>query len=939
MNINEIIARAESLRKETALNSIDPERVGSIMSDTLKWLNEFQLTSNSLGLDKIYSSVDEMNSDAAPVSDLTGKPLKAGQLAVIVAFGDEDEDNGKVYRFDNPGWTYVSIIGNLNIVQETGDSEVAVISQKGVTDLVSEYNVSRLFPTEGIDATNRYTFDKAVEKIPENVWHDGLKCSFINTRGQEEIYEYNKELNGWFPFVQYFINGKIYEGEGIIAANGNKTSSDNFSYIEFSVTEGVEYSGYVPFQNGILGLAFYDESDAYISGIPYSISSEYKNLPLCKIAFTAPKDARVIKATVFNAENRKVSGHVSWFFPNTISHNTIVLNGIAPNPEGAAIKNIGDVYFNTELKKFRKRVTQETFVDIEVSNEDIIIYNELRYNGYSDFIKGVSINSSGVSAYSSLPFTDGGVINFQNGNIETRGVTKSSCCEGYIPCYKASSIDLTVSTSQNADTIAGLAFYDKDFQYISGVQRPFAFIETSYAITVIPPAEAVYCRTSYCSSDRINELGAFSFKVNYAPQSIYRRKYDYRDIVDGVGVIVDKSQYPAINIMGGVYETTTLGASSYIDCKGALYMDITMPILTTSPSQGLVFYDDEGAPLNGILRPRGEAEGVVKIRVYIPHGATFFKTTFWNFEKSLSLGNFECSIYFIGQPQKYRPYQKELIFFSERVNQSVNDYWEKDNEVISPIEYKSTTGVLLLPDTYNPNGSPCPIIMYCHGFSHGVWYGTWGSTENFLLQKKKWASMGFAVFDCNGARNNNRQVNFTGAGSLQFVGAYKKCYDYILEHYNVEGKICVIAGSAGGPTGINFCYAYPGIVKKCALLSAWTDLQVCSWGQNVRDTFVEYLGFENTSEYEEDKTIGYDPAKRIAEISDTEVCNFPVSIKAWIGSLESGSLLYAPLYRFINALRSAGNLAYIREIENLSHTEVVSGNNDVVDIEVASWFL
>ena len=137
MNINEIIARAESLRKETALNSIDPERVGSIMSDTLKWLNEFQLTSNSLGLDKIYSSVDEMNSDAAPVSDLTGKPLKAGQLAVIVASGEEDEDNGKVYRFDNPGWTYVSIIGNLNIVQETGNSETAVMSQKAVTDYLN----------------------------------------------------------------------------------------------------------------------------------------------------------------------------------------------------------------------------------------------------------------------------------------------------------------------------------------------------------------------------------------------------------------------------------------------------------------------------------------------------------------------------------------------------------------------------------------------------------------------------------------------------------------------------------------------------------------------------------------------------------------------------------------------------------------------------------
>ena len=135
--LNEIIARAEALRKESYVNSIDPERVGSIMSDTLKYLNEFQLQSGSMGLDKIYASVSAMNSDNAPVSDLTGKPLKAGQLAVIVASGEEDEDNGKVYRFDNPGWTYVSIIGNLNIVQKTGNSETAVMSQKAVTDYLN----------------------------------------------------------------------------------------------------------------------------------------------------------------------------------------------------------------------------------------------------------------------------------------------------------------------------------------------------------------------------------------------------------------------------------------------------------------------------------------------------------------------------------------------------------------------------------------------------------------------------------------------------------------------------------------------------------------------------------------------------------------------------------------------------------------------------------
>lgn len=130
---------------------------------------------------------------------------------------------------------------------------------------------------------------------------------------------------------------------------------------------------------------------------------------------------------------------------------------------------------------------------------------------------------------------------------------------------------------------------------------------------------------------------------------------------------------------------------------------------------------------------------------------------------------------------------------------------------------------------------------------------------------------------------------------------------------------------------------YGNLVKKCALLSAWTDLKICSWEQGVRDAFVEYLGFNNTTSYEEEKTIGYDPAKRIINISGVEMCSYPVSVKSWIGSSESDQPLYTALFRFINALRNAGNAVYIREVEGLTHTDVVSGNNDIVDTEVVSW--
>lgn len=735
---------------------------------------------------------------------------------------------------------------------------------------------------------------------------------------------------------EFSILGKIREGKGIISDNGGAFESTNFSYIEFDVYGDTDYVASVPYQNGKFGIAFFDNDDTFLSGILYKVDSNYMSLPLYTLRFTTPQNAKKAKATIFNETNRN-NGHYSYFYPLIENSKTIDITGIAEDASSANVKNIGDIYFQSTTKKFRKKILDSIFVDVDVDEKTNIIYRDFIYMGYSNFLKGVlSNNYSEVNLTEYIKLIDNGIITYTGGSVFTEGVA-SSRCDNYIPCAGVKILNITMSSGKSVISQAGIAFYDKDFNYITGIQRPIAFFEKSVKINIIVPPNAVYFRTTYFNSSEVEEKGEFSCIAFYKELSLKKETLDYRDIVDGVAVIVDQEGSVYDNPIGEVYSTSSLGASSYINCKGALYMDITLPVLTSEPSQGLVFFDEEGA-IDGVLRLKGNVEGIEKKRIYIPDNAVKFKTTFWNFEKSEIYGEFSCEIYFQDDDINYRPYQKDLIFFSEKVNQAVNNFWDNTNEIVNPIKFKSTTGVLLLPDNYSPDGKPFPIIMYCHGFSHGVWYGTWGSTDTFLLQKKKWASMGFAVFDCNGARNNNRQVNFTGAGSIQFVTAYRKCFEYIKQHYNVEDRICVVAGSAGGITGINFCYMYSDLVKKCVLLSAWTDLKKCSWEQGVRDTFVEYLGFSNTTDYEEEKTIGYDPAKRIINISGAEMCNYPVAVKAWIGSSEVGSALYEPFFRFINALRNAGNTAYIREVEGLTHEEVVSGNNDVVDTEVALWF-
>lgn len=128
-NIIDILARAQSLMNETALNSITPPRAGGIMYDTLLVLNQMQLEGASLLISKVYASVSAMEADTTPTSDLTGRALKPGQLVVIVTSDSSSSDMGSEYRYNGPGsWTYVGKVGGLPL-----DTVPTQNSTKGIT--------------------------------------------------------------------------------------------------------------------------------------------------------------------------------------------------------------------------------------------------------------------------------------------------------------------------------------------------------------------------------------------------------------------------------------------------------------------------------------------------------------------------------------------------------------------------------------------------------------------------------------------------------------------------------------------------------------------------------------------------------------------------------------------------------------------------------------
>lgn len=140
--LQEILARAQALREETALGSIDPERAGSIMYDTLQVINQMQLNGGALVVTKIYASVAAMEADDAPVSDLTGNALKPGQLVVIVTTDTSSSDFGSVYRFDGiedsaSTWSFTGKIGGYPMDETPTEGSTRAVTSGGVYSEVS----------------------------------------------------------------------------------------------------------------------------------------------------------------------------------------------------------------------------------------------------------------------------------------------------------------------------------------------------------------------------------------------------------------------------------------------------------------------------------------------------------------------------------------------------------------------------------------------------------------------------------------------------------------------------------------------------------------------------------------------------------------------------------------------------------------------------------
>lgn len=167
MTINEIINSVVALKEEYRMNSIDPQRLGDIMLNILQYINSSQVRMQSPAIHKLYSSVSAMQSDAKPVSDLTGLDMKVGQLVCIVPASSSEPTAGDVYRYDGPSgntsaWTYVGKIGGIPADQELNETSTNPVANAPVArklaQLSQEWNEIK-------DAEFNISLNPHVEKI------------------------------------------------------------------------------------------------------------------------------------------------------------------------------------------------------------------------------------------------------------------------------------------------------------------------------------------------------------------------------------------------------------------------------------------------------------------------------------------------------------------------------------------------------------------------------------------------------------------------------------------------------------------------------------------------------------------------------------------------------------------------------------------------------
>ena len=119
-------------------------------------------------------------------------------------------ENGQYVNFDG-----ITVTDEVAILTNKNGSWAKSVTGIALLDAANRdifYNVSFNFPNDGIDGTNKYTLQTAIEKVPQNLRVQGLKCIFMNNSNATldswtfQGGEYT-DLGRWIPTI--FLGSRV----------------------------------------------------------------------------------------------------------------------------------------------------------------------------------------------------------------------------------------------------------------------------------------------------------------------------------------------------------------------------------------------------------------------------------------------------------------------------------------------------------------------------------------------------------------------------------------------------------------------------------------------------------------------------------------------------------------------------------------------------------
>ena len=190
-NISEIKQRARALAEKTDANSVTPQEVGGIMYDLGAYGENTMRNGGTLGIRKVYASIEEMEADNTNPVDLWGDPIKKGNLVVIYD-GANGEHNNEVYAFLKPGWKLATNLDAGYAMKADVDAKLSDLAHEVENDVNSNrygYNVTVNGLNGGI-----HTLESAINDVPSKHRMLGQKITFRTQNGDWATY-HNESLS------------------------------------------------------------------------------------------------------------------------------------------------------------------------------------------------------------------------------------------------------------------------------------------------------------------------------------------------------------------------------------------------------------------------------------------------------------------------------------------------------------------------------------------------------------------------------------------------------------------------------------------------------------------------------------------------------------------------------------------------------------------------